>query len=60
VLASSGRLSGEMVLKVARAGVPLLCSVSAPLVSGLKIAEATGVTLVGFVRGKRMNHYILP
>lgn len=60
VLASSGRLSGEMVLKVARAGIPLLCSVSAPLVSGLKIAEATGVTLVGFVRGKRMNHYILP
>jgi FdhD protein len=60
VLASSGRLSGEMVLKVARARIPLLCSVSAPLVSGLKIAEATGVTLVGFVRGKRMNHYILP
>lgn len=59
VLASSGRLSGEMVLKVARAGIPLLCSVSAPLVSGLKIAEATGVTLIGFVRGKRMNHYIL-
>ncbi len=58
VLASSGRLSGEMVLKVARAGIPLLCSVSAPLVSGLKIAEATGVTLIGFVRGKRMNHYI--
>jgi len=59
VLASSGRLSGEMVLKAARAGIPLLCSVSAPLVSGLRIAEATGVTLVGFVRGKRMNHYIL-
>ena len=58
VLASSGRLSGEMVLKVARVGVPLVCSVSAPLVSGLKIAEATGVTVVGFVRGKRMNHYI--
>lgn len=57
-LASSGRLSGEMVLKAARAGIPLLCSVSAPLHSGLRIAELTGVTLVGFARGRRMNQYL--
>ncbi|MCW4049063.1 MAG: formate dehydrogenase accessory sulfurtransferase FdhD [Candidatus Bathyarchaeota archaeon] len=57
-LVSSGRLSGEMVLKAARASIPLICSVSAPLLSGLKIAEETGVTVVGFVRGRRMNHYL--
>jgi FdhD protein len=58
ILVSSGRLSGEMVLKAARAGIPLLCSVSAPLLSGLRVAEETGVSLVGFVRGRRMNQYI--
>lgn len=58
ILVSSGRLSGEMVLKAARANIPLLCSVSAPLLSGLKVAEVTGVSLIGFVRGRRMNQYL--
>ncbi len=58
ILISSGRLSGEIVLKAARAGVPILCSLSAPLVSGIKIACMTGVKLVGFIRGKRMNQYL--
>ena len=57
ILASSGRLSGEMVLKAVEAGIPIICSVSAPLLSGIRIAEAAGVTLIGFVRGRRMNQY---
>jgi FdhD protein len=57
ILASSGRLSGEMVLKAAKAGIPVICSVSAPLLSGIRIAEEAGVTLIGFVRGHRMNQY---
>jgi len=57
VLASSGRLAGEMVLKAAAAGIPVVCSVSAPLASGIRIAEAAGIRLVGFVRGRRMNLY---
>jgi FdhD protein len=57
VLASSGRLAGEMVLKAAAAGIPVVCSVSAPLVSGIRVAEAAGIRLVGFVRGRRMNVY---
>jgi FdhD protein len=57
ILASSGRLSGEMVLKAASAGIPVICSVSAPLLSGIRIAEEAGVTLIGFVRGRRMNQY---
>jgi FdhD protein len=57
ILASSGRLAGEMVLKAARAGIPVVCSVSAPLLSGIRIAEAAGITLIGFVRGRRMNQY---
>jgi len=60
VLGSSGRLAGEMVLKAVRAGVPVVFSVSAPLLSGIRVAEGAGVTLVGFVRGNRMNVYTQP
>jgi FdhD protein len=57
VLGSSGRLAGEMVLKAARAGIPVVFSVSAPLLSGIRVAEEAGITLIGFVRGNRMNLY---
>jgi len=60
VLGSSGRLAGEMVLKAARAGIPVVFSVSAPLLSGIRVAEEAGVTLIGFVRGNRMNFYTSP
>jgi len=56
----SGRLSYEMVLKAARAGVPLVCSVSAPTALGVAVGERTGVTLVGFVRGAGFNVYTHP
>jgi len=57
VLGSSGRLAGEMVLKAARAGIPVVFSVSAPLLSGIRVAKEAGITLIGFVRGNRMNLY---
>ena len=57
ILCTSGRLSSEMVLKAARAKVPVVCSISAPLVSGINVAERTGITLYGFVRGRRLNKY---
>lgn len=56
----SGRLSYEMVLKAARVGVPLVCSVSAPTALGVVVGEKTGVTLVGFVRGTGFNIYTHP
>ncbi len=59
-LVLSGRLSYEMVLKAARAGIPLVCSVSAPTALGIHVAEVTGVTLVGFLRGQSFNVYSHP
>jgi FdhD protein len=56
----SGRLSYEMVLKAARAGVPVVCSVSAPTALGIEVAVQTGVTLVGFLRGGSFNVYSHP
>jgi|TARA_B100001971_G_C18224768_1_gene559605 FdhD protein len=57
VLVSSGRLSGEIVLKATRMGIPVIASVSGPLESGIRIAESAGITLVGFIRGRRFNVY---
>ena len=56
----SGRLSYEMVLKAARAGLPLVCSISAPTALGVEIGKKTGVTLVGFLRGCNFNVYSHP
>jgi FdhD protein len=57
VLVSSGRQSSEIVLKVARSGIPVIASVAGPLKSGIGVADATGITLICFVRGRRMNVY---
>jgi FdhD protein len=59
VLLSTGRLSGEMVLKAAGGGIPVVASMTVPLVSGLRLAEASGVTLVALGLGKLKvySHY---
>jgi FdhD protein len=54
---TSGRISSEILLKVARRNIPVLVSKSAPTNLGVKMANELGVTLVGFVRGKRANVY---
>lgn len=57
VVVTSGRISSEILLKVARRNVPILLSKSAPTSLGVKLANDLGITLVGFVRGKRANVY---
>ena len=59
-LALSGRLTGDIVLKAARMKIPIIASLSAAISSGLEAAQLTRVTLIGFVRGKRMNVYTSP
>ena len=57
ILVTSGRVSSEILLKAAKRNIPLLISRSAPTDLGVKLAEDLGITLIGFVRGKRMNVY---
>ena len=57
ILVFSGRISSEIIKKVARAKIPMIISVSAPTDLSIKIAEDLNITLVGFVRGKKMNIY---
>ncbi|MBT9282335.1 MAG: formate dehydrogenase accessory sulfurtransferase FdhD [Hydrogenibacillus schlegelii] len=59
-IAFSGRLSSEVVLKVAKIGVGLIISKSAPTALGLSLAEALNITVVGFARGEEMNVYTHP
>lgn len=54
---ASGRLSSEIVAKCARCGVPVIVSRAAPTSLAIDIAEAHGITVVGFLRAERMNVY---
>jgi len=60
VLVSTGRQSGEMVQKAARGGIPIVASMTAPLSSGIRLAEMAGITLVCFARGNRLQIYANP
>jgi len=59
-LTSTGRLSGDIVFKASKVGLPIVASLGAALDSGVAIAEAANLTLAGFARGKRMNIYNAP
>jgi len=59
-LTLSGRLTGDIVLKAARTRISLVASMAAAINSGVEAAQLAGITLVGFVRGKRMNVYTYP
>lgn len=56
-LTSTGRLTGDSVLKAIRAKIPIVASLSAAIESGIRLAFAYGITLIGFARGSRMNIY---
>lgn len=56
LLLSSGRQPAYMVLKAARAGIPVVVSIAYPLESGVRAAEKTGLTLV-HASGNRITVY---
>ncbi|MCM3023106.1 formate dehydrogenase accessory sulfurtransferase FdhD [Heyndrickxia ginsengihumi] len=60
IIAFSGRISSEILLKVAKIGCEIILSKSAPTEFALKSAEELGITTVGFIRNNSMNIYTRP
>jgi FdhD protein len=56
----TSRASYEMVQKTALVGVPLLAAVSAPTAFAVRLAEASGLTLIGFAREHQHVVYAHP
>ena len=56
-MVSTGRMAWEMVVKICRAGIPLVATKTAVTDEGLRIAEKHGLTVIGFVRdaGSKMH-----
>ena len=57
ILITTGRIPSEVLFKVVKRNIPIILSKAAPTISGVRLAHESGITLVGFVRGKRMNVY---
>lgn len=60
IIAVSGRVSLEMILKAAMTQIPIVVSKSAPTNLSIELSKKLNITLIGFVRGRRMNIYANP
>ncbi|MGG0718458.1 formate dehydrogenase accessory sulfurtransferase FdhD [Robertmurraya massiliosenegalensis] len=60
IIAFSGRISSEILVKVAKIGCEIILSKSAPTELALELAEHLGITTIGFIRGESLNIYTCP
>jgi molybdopterin-guanine dinucleotide biosynthesis protein B len=58
--AITSRVSHDLVRQAASAGIGLLAAMSAPTALAVRLADAAGMTLVGFVRGDSAALYTHP
>jgi FdhD protein len=57
IIMTTGRISSEILFKVAKRNIPILVSRSTPTDLAVGLAAELGITLVGYVRGGHMNFY---
>jgi len=53
----SGRIAGDLALKIIRARIPIVISVSAPFYSSIELGKRYGLTVIGFARKPGFNIY---
>ncbi|MEA5098785.1 MAG: formate dehydrogenase accessory sulfurtransferase FdhD [Burkholderiaceae bacterium] len=56
----TSRASYEMVQKAAAAGIGMLAAISAPTALAVRLAQTTGITLIGYVRQQSHAVYTYP
>ncbi len=56
----SGRISSEMSRKCILAGIPIIASRGATTSLAIEMGNATNLTIIGFIRGGKMNIYTAP
>lgn len=57
IILRTGRISSEIVHKVWNLGVVVMISLSVPTSAAIHLAERGGITLLGSVKGEKMNIY---
>ncbi len=60
IILTSCRITLDILIKIAFGRVPIIISRAAPTDQAIDLAQRIGITLVGFVRGERMNIYTHP
>lgn len=60
VLITTGRISSEMLQKAVRMGAKVVASRTSPSSLSIELAEAWGITLIGYARRNRFNLYASP
>ena len=60
IILASCRITSGILKKIIIGKLPVVISRAAPTDRAVELAEKIGITLVGFVRGKRMNIYTHP
>jgi FdhD protein len=57
VMLTTGRISSEILSKVLRCRIPVIAALGSPTNQAIKLARVANLTLVGHVRGSRMDVY---
>lgn len=60
MLVTSGRVSTELVAKCVLLGIELIASRTAPTDMAVRMAEESGITLIGYVRSEKFELYTHP
>jgi FdhD protein len=56
-IVTSGRITSEVLHKIAKRDIPVIISISEPTNLGVRIADALRITMVASARGKKLNVY---